>query len=205
MARKDECPYVSRGGLKLAHALVEFDIDVTGKRCADLGCSTGGFTDCLLKHGALRVMSLDTAYNIIDFSLRRDSRVHVRERENALHAEPGEDGGCDLVVVDIGWTAQRLALPAAARWLGDGVDTEKKGRIISLIKPHYEAGREVLEAHAVQGVLPEELAEQICQDVVREIGTLGFVVEGVTRSPIAGGKGKRAGNTEWLALIARSG
>ncbi|MFG0258145.1 MAG: SAM-dependent methyltransferase [Phycisphaerales bacterium JB043] len=201
MGVDDACPYVSRGGLKLAHALEVFGIDVEGARCADLGCSTGGFTDCLLRTGAGVVTSVDTAYNVLDFSLRRDERVRTRERENALYAEPGDDGECDLVVVDIGWTIQRKAVPSAMRWLRDDPDA----CVITLIKPHYEASREEFESRAIKGVLPEDVAQRVCDRVVEELREMGFLVEGVTRSPIAGGKGKRAGNAEWLALVRRSG
>ncbi|MHC4976373.1 MAG: SAM-dependent methyltransferase [Planctomycetota bacterium] len=200
MSGSDECVYVSRGGLKLAHALEQFGVDVAGMRCADLGCSTGGFTDCLLRAGAQHVTSVDTAYNVLDYSLRRDERVRARERENAMHAEPGDDGDCDLVVVDIGWTPQRLAVPAAMRWLREG----GKSGVITLIKPHYEAAREEFEEHAVRGVLPEDLAQRICDRVIVELREMGYAIEGVARSPITGGKGKRDGNTEWLALVRRS-
>jgi 23S rRNA (cytidine1920-2'-O)/16S rRNA (cytidine1409-2'-O)-methyltransferase len=112
-------PFVSRGGLKLRHALGEFGIDPAGLTCADLGCSTGGFTDCLLRAGAARVYAVDTAYGELAWSVRTDPRVRVMERTNALHAEPPE-GGVDLVVIDLGWTKQALAVPAALRWLKPG-------------------------------------------------------------------------------------
>ena len=123
-----ECPYVSRGGLKLRHALDAFRIDVSGLECADLGCSTGGFTDCLLQCGAKSVVAVDTAYGQLAWKLRKDPHVIVRERENALHAPP-PSGGVDLVVVDLGWTPQKLLIPAALKWLRPG------GKIITLIKP----------------------------------------------------------------------
>ncbi|MDX2148723.1 MAG: SAM-dependent methyltransferase [Planctomycetota bacterium] len=124
-------PFVSRGGVKLRHALDAFTIDARGLVCADLGASTGGFTDCLLQAGVARVHALDTAYGELAWKLRNDPRVVVRERTNALYAEPPAEGVA-LVVVDLGWTPQRLVVPAALRWLAPG------GRIISLIKPHYE-------------------------------------------------------------------
>ena len=126
------CPYVSRGGLKLAAAIDHFGLDVTGYVCADLGCSVGGFTDVLLQRGAAKVHAVDTAYGQLAWKLRNDPRVVVMERQNALHAEAQPQ--CDLVVVDLGWTKQDRAVPAAARWLKpDG------GAILTLIKPHYEA------------------------------------------------------------------
>jgi hypothetical protein len=126
-----ENPYVSRGGLKLRRALDAFEsgefgldvsgLDVSGLWCADLGCSTGGFTDCLLQAGAARVYSVDTAYGELAWKVRTDERVVVMERTNAVHAEVPQEvierGGVDLVVIDLGWTAQAKAIPAALRWV----------------------------------------------------------------------------------------
>ncbi len=191
MSADPENPFVSRGGLKLAHALDEFGLDVAGFVCADLGCSTGGFTDCLLQRGAARVHAVDTAYGELAWKLRQDERVFVHERTNALHLEPVEP--VDLVVIDLGWTRQEKAIPAAVRWLKPG------GRIVSLVKPHYEIERARFEELSVGGVLPGEVAEGIARETVERLGELGVVVEGLVRSPIRGGKGGK-GNLEWLAL-----
>ncbi len=192
-----EHPYVGRGGLKLEHALREFAIEVRGLRCADLGCSTGGFTDCLLQHGAASVVCVDTAYGELAWKLRSDQRVTVRERTNALHAQPGEP--VDLVVLDLSWTPQRLALPAAAHWL------TPSGRIISLVKPHYELTDAEKDALPATGVLEEADAERVVERVMADVRTMGFGVLGVTKSPILGGgkrsKSKTRGNAEWLALL----
>jgi predicted rRNA methylase YqxC with S4 and FtsJ domains len=115
--------FVSRAGLKLAHALKEFNFDVNGLVCADFGCNVGGFTDCLLQRGAAKVYAIDTGYGTLAYKLRVDPRVVVMERTNALHAEPPSPGGSkgpgnvDLVVIDLAWTPQRHAIPAAVRWL----------------------------------------------------------------------------------------
>jgi 23S rRNA (cytidine1920-2'-O)/16S rRNA (cytidine1409-2'-O)-methyltransferase len=187
-------PYVSRGGLKLRHALDEFKVHVTGLTCADLGASTGGFTDCLLQAGAARVYSVDTAYGEFAWKLRKDSRVVLMERTNALHAEPAA-GGVDLVVVDLGWTQQRLLVPVALKWLKDG------GKIISLIKPHYEAPE--LTKAASKGILSDAECEAITQRVVNDFPSMGVRVAGLTKSPVLGGsKGK--GNAEWLVLLERA-
>lgn len=196
----DTCPYVSRGGLKLRHGLDTFAIDVRGLICADLGASTGGFTDCLLRAGASRVHSVDTAYGQLAWTLRNDPRVTVIERTNALHAQPPQ-GGVDLVVVDLGWTPQRLAVPAALRWLRPG------GRILSLVKPHYELKALGQEPLPPGGVLDEARAEEIVALVVRNMPSLGAQVLGTTRSPILGGapksgKGRGHGNAEWLAFLS---
>lgn len=196
-----DCPYVSRGGLKLRHALDHFALDVTGLTCADFGCSTGGFTDCLLQAGAGRVIAVDTAYGQLAWKLRQDPRVHVMERSNILHAEP--PGPVDLVVADAGWTPQRLLVPAALRWLGPS------GRIVSLVKPHYEAKEAGVDLPR-GGVLDEAAAQQITETIIARLPELGVQLLSLTRSPILGGalapggKTKGAGNPEWLVLLRRA-
>lgn len=194
--QSDEPRYVGRGGFKLRHALVTFGIDPAGWACADLGCSTGGFTDCLLQAGAARVYAVDTAYGQLAWTLRNDSRVVVRERTNALHAEPPPDG-LDLVVADLGWTPQRLLVPAAMRWLRQG------GRLITLIKPHYEL-KDQGGALPRRGVLPEAQALDVTNQTVALLTSSGFDILALTKSPVLGGadsKGKGGGNAEWLALV----
>jgi 23S rRNA (cytidine1920-2'-O)/16S rRNA (cytidine1409-2'-O)-methyltransferase len=211
-------PYVSRGGLKLQHALDAFALDPAGLRCADLGCSTGGFTDCLLRRGAAHVVGVDTGYGVLAYALRKDPRVTVLERTNALHARPPLDaqGHPDLralVVLDLSWTPQRLALPAASTWLAPA------GRIITLIKPHYELADRSRQSHQGQhaqhqarqplapvppgGVLDEQLAHSVNQQVLADIPALGFRVVACVQSPIRGGT-KGDGNIEFLALLARA-
>jgi len=187
--------FVGRGGLKLEHALDAFAFNASGLRCADLGCSAGGFTDCLLQRGASCVVAVDTGYGVLDYRLRTDPRVLVLERSNALHIEPPEL--VDLVVIDLGWTPQRLAIPAALRWLADSAT----GRIITLIKPHYErsAGR---PARAARAVLETAEAQAKTAQTLDAMPALGAFPLAATRSPITGGKGKSKGNAEWLALLA---
>ena len=108
--------FVSRAGEKLEHALKTFDLSVAGLRCADFGCNVGGFTDCMLQRDAGHVLAIDTGYGVLAWKLRSDERVTVMERTNALHADPPAQG-VDLVVIDLAWTPQRLALPAARPWL----------------------------------------------------------------------------------------
>ncbi|MCB9849006.1 MAG: TlyA family RNA methyltransferase [Phycisphaeraceae bacterium] len=199
----DEKRFVSRGGLKLEHALCEFGVDVAGLRCADLGCSTGGFTDCLLQCGAAHVTAIDTAYGILDYRLRMDKRVTVLERANALHAEPGSaQDRVDLVVIDLGWTPQSRAIPAALRWLGPGAE----GRIITLIKPHYEKSALEKAGPPPGGTLGRGEAQRVVDAVIESMPELGVEVMAVTESPITGGKSSRkgAGNHEWLAMLRRS-
>lgn len=194
------CPFVSRGGLKLRHALDQFQLDPAGLTCADLGCSTGGFTDCLLQAGAARVYSVDTAYGQLAWKLRNDPRVTLLERSNALHTEPPASAGdgVNLVVIDLGWTKQALAIPAALRWLAPA------GRIITLIKPQYEQPGDLPQHHGRLTPLDDADAERICREVASQLTALGVRVEGLTPSPIRGrkgGTGEGRGNPEYLALI----
>jgi 23S rRNA (cytidine1920-2'-O)/16S rRNA (cytidine1409-2'-O)-methyltransferase len=192
----DAPQYVGRGGLKLRHALDVFSIDPRGLVCADLGANVGGFTDCLLRAGAARVYAVDTGYGTLAWKLRNDPRVKVMERTNVLHAQPPEP--VDLIAIDLGWTPQRHALPAALRWLKPG------GRVITLIKPHYELGKDEQRELLQGGVLEEPAAEQIARRVYDQVPALGLQPLGLTRSPIQGGaaKGNKRGNAEWLALLS---
>lgn len=184
-------PYASKGGIKLAHALATFGVSPAGLVCVDLGCSTGGFTDCLLRHGAAKVYAVDTAYGELAWALRKDPRVVVMERENALHASPREPVG--LATLDVSWTPTRLAVPAALKWLAPG------GRVVALVKPHYEAkGLGVTMPRG--GVLADDQAEAIARRVIDALPPVGVRVLGETRSPIRGGT-KQTGNLEWLVLL----
>jgi 23S rRNA (cytidine1920-2'-O)/16S rRNA (cytidine1409-2'-O)-methyltransferase len=177
--------FVSRAGQKLERALTSFGIDVNGLTCADLGCSTGGFTDCLLQHGAAKVYSVDTGYGILDWKLRKDPRVVVMERTNAMHVELPEP--VDLVTIDVAWTRQRNILPAARRIV------RADGAVISLIKPHYEADAVLLR----KGILPEEHLQSVMQRVESDIKQSGCSSVATVVSPIKGAKG----NTEVLAWL----
>lgn len=194
-------PFVSRAGAKLAHALDAFGLSVAGLRCADFGCNVGGFTDCLLQRGAAGVVAVDTGYGALAWKLRQDPRVEVRERTNALHA-PAPAGGVDLVVVDLAWTPQRLAVPAALRWLAPG------GRIVTLVKPHYELAP-AEKGLLVHGCLPHEHAPRVLAAVEAAMPALGARVLGGVQSPLVGGKTSRKkgveGNIEYLLLLAREG
>jgi 23S rRNA (cytidine1920-2'-O)/16S rRNA (cytidine1409-2'-O)-methyltransferase len=177
--------YVSRAGVKLDHALTHFQIDVSNKVCADLGSNTGGFVDCLLQRGAAKVYAIDTGYGVLDWKLRKDPRVVVMERTNAMHATLPEQ--VHVVTIDVAWTKQRHILPAARRMItGDGV-------CITLIKPHYEAAPPTLK----KGVLPEELVWPVVESVRKDIAISGFDLIETVASPIKGAKG----NAEVLALL----
>jgi 23S rRNA (cytidine1920-2'-O)/16S rRNA (cytidine1409-2'-O)-methyltransferase len=198
--RAPEERFVSRAGAKLLHALEAFALDVTGLRCADFGCNVGGFTDCLLQRGAAHVTAIDTGYGSLAWKLRQDPRVEVRERTNALHAEPPA-GGVDLVVVDLAWTPQRLAVPAALRWLAPG------GRIVTLVKPHYEL-LEGEKAWLDRGFLPHDRVPGVVARVEAAMPSLGARVAGSAQSPLVGGKTSRKagvpGNVEWLVALEKA-
>src|SRR3954463_1830567 len=143
--------YFSRAGQKLHHALTNFNISPRDLVCADFGSNTGGFTDCLLQLGAKKVYAIDTGYGVLDYKLRKDPRVVVMERTNAMHATLPE--AVDLVTIDVAWTKQRNILPAARRVLKAG------GRVVTLIKPHYEADAKLL----VKGILPVEAVDAVVE------------------------------------------
>ncbi len=182
-------------------ALGAMSIDVRGAWGADFGCSTGGFTDCLLQAGAARVFAIDTGYGVLAWTLRNDPRVVVMERQSVLHTPMPEEvrarGGVDIVVIDAGWTPQRLVIPAAKAWLKPG------GRIVTLIKPHYEVDATEKKTLLKAGVLADADAERIARRVAEQFGAWGVQVAGMVESPIRGGHAKRegAGNREWLALV----
>jgi 23S rRNA (cytidine1920-2'-O)/16S rRNA (cytidine1409-2'-O)-methyltransferase len=191
--------YVSRGGDKLAAVLERFKVNVTGSICADFGSHVGGFVDCLLQHGAARVYSVDTCYGTLAWKLRRDPRVVVRERCNAMHVTLPEP--VDTVTIDVGWTAQAKILPSAATLLGESPGrtsaacTALDASVITLIKPHYEAPGELL----VDGILPDEVVDEVVDGVLQTIIAAGWTVCGTFPSPLRG----HAGNCEVFALLTR--
>ena len=176
--------FVSRAGGKLLHALTTFGADVTGLRCADFGCNVGGFTDCLLQAGASHVYAVDTGYGTLAYTLRSDDRVTVMERTNALHCDPPDDL-VDLVVIDLAWTPQRHALPAALRWL------KADGMILTLVKPHYELDSEEKKTLLVDGRLAHDEAERILSRVCEHMPEWGFEPLEWTRSPMTGRKSSK--------------
>lgn len=191
--------YVSRGGHKLEHALVHFSVDPTGRRCADLGASTGGFTDCLLQHGAARVHAIDVGQGQLAWKLRQDPRVVVQEKTNARHLGldrfPADEVPFDLVVADCSFISLRLILPTAAALLEPG------GTVLALVKPQFEAGREEVDKGA--GVITDPAIHAAVlldlESFVRgNLPSLSWL--GVTESPLLG----PAGNKEFLAHLRRT-
>lgn len=173
--------FSSRAGAKLDFALTHFNINVSGLVSADLGCSTGGFTSCLLQNGAAKVYAVDTGYGVLDYKLRIDPRVTVLERTNALHVTFPEQ--VDFISIDVGWTPQHLILPHALTLL------KPSGCIVSLLKPHYE----LKKAH-----LTELEAQQTAESTVTKLKALGINIISMLNSPVLG---EKAGNTEYLILV----
>lgn len=182
--------YVSRGGLKLEAALAAFAVDPAGLVAADVGASTGGFTDCLLQHGAAHVYTIDVGYGQLAWQLRQDSRVTVLERTNVRHLERlPEDALVDLVAVDVSFIGLRLVLPAVSRIL------RPTGSVIALIKPQFEAGRQQVGKGGV--VKDSQVHRQVLLDLLQWARDNGWGVSGLIRSPITG----PAGNVEFLCLL----
>lgn len=214
--------FVSRGGIKIQAAIKNWKLDVKNLVVLDVGSSTGGFVDCLLQNGAQKVYALDTAYGELAWKLRKDPRVVVMERTNILHLKnlPSpvisnaptrhperlsegsqdlknqsrdsssairNDNKVDLITIDCGWTRLELILPIVKNFL------KPDGKIIALLKPHYEAEKHLLK----KGILPEELAEVIKEEVSKKILNSGFLILNSMDSPILGG----AGNKEFLLLL----
>ncbi|MBP9687860.1 TlyA family rRNA (cytidine-2'-O)-methyltransferase [Candidatus Woesebacteria bacterium] len=183
---ENSAQYASRAGEKLQFALTSFSISLSGLICADFGCSTGGFTDCMLQNGATHVYSVDTAYGELAWKLRNDPRVTVLERTNAMHVTLPQK--VDFLTVDTSWTKQVLVLPNALQNLNED------GILISLIKPHYEAPKQYLR----NGRLQDEKIDEVLQKVESDMRTIGIEIEKIIESPIVGEKGK---NREFLALL----
>ena len=188
------CRWVSRGGLKLERAVAAFSMSVAGFRCLDIGASTGGFTDVLLKRGAAHVYAIDVGYGQLDWSLRNHPNVTVMERTNAryLQAEqfspkPG------ITVMDVSFISIRLILPVAAAIMGEN------GRFYTLIKPQFEAGRERVGKKGV--VRDPAVHRDVLGEIASFVPSFGFRVAGLTYSPIKGPEG----NIEFLACIVPEG
>ena len=181
--------FVSRGGEKLAWALGEFNLDVAGRVCADVGASTGGFTDCLLQNSVTRVYAIDVGYGQLDYSLRQNNRVIVLERTNARYLE-SLDEPIQFVTVDASFISLKLLLPVAKGWLTPQAD------VVVLIKPQFEAGRQDVGKGGV--VKNQDVHIRVLEDVLAFAKLIGFVVQGLTVSPLKG----PAGNIEFLAWLS---
>ncbi len=185
-------PYVSRGGVKLASGLDLFGFDPAGLRCLDVGSSTGGFTDVLIRRGAAQVVAVDVGRDQLHTSLRRDPRVVSRESTDIRSLAPSDlDGAVDLVVCDASFVSLRIVLPPAFALAAP------RAALLALIKPQFEAGRVALKKGIVRD---PAIHESVCRDISAFVAEAGWTVLGIAPSPIAGGDG----NLEFL-LGARRG
>jgi 23S rRNA (cytidine1920-2'-O)/16S rRNA (cytidine1409-2'-O)-methyltransferase len=185
----EDLKYVSRGGLKLEHALDHWKIDVSGKICLDIGASTGGFTDCLLQRGAARVIAVDTGHGQIAFRFRNDPRVRLLEKTNARYLTQEQlNESIDLIVMDVSFISATLVLPAVIKSAFPA--TDRSGReLIVLVKPQFEAGRDQV---GKGGIVRDQKAQQQAVEKVRAaIFALGAIGPDVIDSPILGAEGNR--------------
>jgi 23S rRNA (cytidine1920-2'-O)/16S rRNA (cytidine1409-2'-O)-methyltransferase len=191
--RTPDHPWVSRGGLKLVHALDTFHIDVTGVTALDIGASTGGFTDVLLHRGATRVVALDVGHNQLDWKIRSDPRVAVIEGANArnLAAEhlPADARCFAIVTIDVSFISLKHILPVVPPLLAEG------GHVVALVKPQFEAGREEVGKGGI--IRDEAVHTRVVQDITAAAQALGFTAAGLVPSPITGAEG----NKEFLLLL----
>ncbi len=187
----EDLKYVSRGGLKLERALQHWKMDVSGKVCLDVGTSTGGFTDCLLQHGAARVIAVDTGYGQIDFRLRQDARVRLLEKTNAryLTAEQLQER-VDLLVMDVSFISATLVLPAVTAAAFPSHPAEGSGReLVVLVKPQFEVGRDRVGKGGI--VRDPEAQMSAVEKVRRAVLECGFQPTSVIDSPILGAEGNK--------------
>ncbi|OGQ22236.1 MAG: hypothetical protein A3I05_06470 [Deltaproteobacteria bacterium RIFCSPLOWO2_02_FULL_44_10] len=191
--RHEKIPYVSRGGIKLAHALNHFHIEVEGKIALDVGASTGGFTDCLLQHGAKKVYALDVGYGQLDMKLRRDERVVVFDRTHIRDLKKEQlREAIDLMVVDLSFTSTAALLKLMHRW------ANTKTLLLVLVKPQFEGAAETIEEGGI--VLDPKAHEKAIQKVINAGEKVGWETVGMTPSPITG----THGNREFLVLFRSS-
>jgi len=187
----EDLKYVGRGGLKLERALEHWNIVVTGKTCLDVGASTGGFTDCLLQHGAARVIAVDTGYGQMDFKLRKDERVRLLEKCNARYLTREALGvTADFIAMDVSFISATLVLPAVIAAAFPDSAAERRGRqIVVLVKPQFEAGRENV---GKGGIVRDEAAQLAAVEKVRAaLQTSGAAETDMIESPILGAEGNR--------------
>ncbi|MBW1858518.1 MAG: TlyA family RNA methyltransferase [Deltaproteobacteria bacterium] len=179
-----DIPYVSRGGVKLEAALGAFNLDVTGLTCLDVGASTGGFTDCLLKHGAKHVTAVDVGYGQLDWSLRNDPRVEVIERTNIRHLDAGAlPHPVDLACIDVSFISLKIVVPVVSQLI------KQPANIICLIKPQFEVGKGMVGKGGV--VRDPALHDAVIKDLTAAFEGFKLRVLGIIPSPILGPKGNQ--------------
>lgn len=188
--KSDPCPYVSRGGLKLEKAINEFGLDLSGKICMDVGASTGGFTDCMLKHGAAKVYSIDVGYGQLAYKLRTDPRVVSIEKCNFRYiADDAFPHEIDFASADVSFISLDKIFPAMVKFMRDGASAAV------LVKPQFEAGREEVGKNGI--VRDPAVHEKVIAKAISDAAMNGMSCVGLTYSPVKGAKG----NIEYLLLL----
>ncbi|MCK5542276.1 MAG: TlyA family RNA methyltransferase [Desulfobacterales bacterium] len=184
VCKEKDIPFVSRGGLKLEKAIKELSIDVTGLNCLDIGASTGGFTDCLLQHGANKIYAVDVGYGQFDWNLRNNPKVIVIERTNIRYL-PYERIGekLDLIVIDTSFISLKIVIPSAEKFMKENT------RILALIKPQFEAGKGKVGKGGV--VRDEKVRNEVINDIQSFFVKRGYKSENIVSSPILGPKGNK--------------
>ena len=187
-------PFVSRGGFKLNKAIEVFGLDLTGKIAADIGASTGGFTDCMLQHGAVKVYAIDVGYGQLAWKLRQDSRVINMERTNIRNVTKDMiEDELDFASIDVAFISLDKVLPVAFELLSDS------GEVVALIKPQFEAGREKVGKHGV--VRDKNIHFEVISKIIAISAELNFKIQNLSYSPIKGPEG----NIEYLIHLTKSG
>jgi len=191
--KEEPCPYVSRGGLKLAKAVEVFLLNLSGAVSVDIGASTGGFTDCMLKNGAQKVYSIDVGYGQLDWKLRNDPRVVNMEKVNVRYLEPEKiTEKADFISIDVSFISLKLVFPVAARLLAE------EGKLVCLVKPQFEAGREQVGKKGI--VRDQAVHMEVIRNVIRYGEANGLYPQGLDFSPMTGAKG----NIEYLLLLSKN-
>ena len=190
---EDPIPFVSRGGLKLQKAVDVFQINLSDIIAADIGASTGGFTDCMLQHGAKKVYAVDVGYGQLDWRLRNDARVVVMERTNARNMVPDWfERPLGFASIDVSFISLQLILPPLHNCLSAGA------QVVALIKPQFEAGRAQVGKNGV--IRDKEVHFSVCESILKSAALLGYDIKGLSFSPVTGPKG----NIEFLAFLQKS-
>lgn len=190
--KENICPYVSRGGLKLEKSIKMFNLDLTDDVCMDIGSSTGGFTDCMLQNGAVRVYAVDVGYGQLDWKLRNDERVVNMEKCNVRYLDPETIAEpVDFISIDVSFISLKLIFPVAAQLLADD------GHIVCLVKPQFEAGREQVGKKGI--VRDRKVHEEVIENVIKYAADNGLYPHGLTFSPVTGAKG----NIEYLLYLSK--
>ncbi|MCQ2554478.1 MAG: TlyA family RNA methyltransferase [Clostridia bacterium] len=192
--KEDICPYVSRGGLKLEKSMKLWPIDLKDKVCMDIGASTGGFTDCMLKNGASKVYAVDVGYGQLDYKLRIDERVINMEKTNIRYIDFGLiKDPIDFISIDVSFISLKLVLPVASKLLTEN------GELVALVKPQFEAGKSQVGKNGI--VRDIAVHREVLNNAVSFAHDNGFAVSGLTFSPVKGAKG----NIEYLMYLSKKG